>query len=122
LNSLAEDWSVIPEADRDDRDTLIAAGNAYFDLFNDKTVMVPWNTPCTRLEGGKFTTGNTCDVGVPDGITFADKHWVVDRDLGTAIGMVRFGGAGGLPDSHMFRCLQGKIRYVHTITICDGGC
>lgn len=120
--SSAEDWSVIPEANRDDRETLIAAGNAYFDLFNDKSVMVPWNTPCTRLEGGQFTTGNTCDVGVPDGITFADKHWVVDRAMGTAIGMVRFGGAGGLPDSHMFRCLEGKIRYVHTITICDGGC
>ena len=68
------------------------------------------------------TTGNTCDLGVPDGITFADKHWIVDRTLGTAIGMVRFGGANGVPDSHMFRCLKGKIRYVHTITICDGGC
>jgi hypothetical protein len=120
--SKAEDWSVIPAGERDTRETLIAAGNAYFDLFNDKSVVVPWNTPCTRLEGGKLTTGNTCDVGVPDGITFADKHWVVDRDLGTAIGMVRFGGANGLPDSHMFRSLKGKIRYVHTITICDGGC
>ena len=68
------------------------------------------------------TTGNTCDLGVPDGITFADKHWIVDRTLGTAIGMVRFGGANGVPDSHMFRCLKGKTRYVHTITICDGGC
>jgi hypothetical protein len=120
--SKGEDWSVIPEDQRDTRDTLIAAGNAYFDLFNDKSVKVPWNTPCSRLEGGKLTTGNTCDVGVPSGITFADKHWVVDRDMGTAIGMVRFGGASGLPDSHMFRSLKGKIRYVHTITICDGDC
>ncbi len=45
--SKAEDWSVIPEADRDTRETLIAAANAYFDLFNDKTTEVPWNTPCT---------------------------------------------------------------------------
>jgi len=117
--SKAEDWSVIPEAERDTRETLIAAANAYFDLFNDATTEVPWNTPCTRLEGGKAHTGMTCNVGVPTGITFADKHFIVDRDLGTAIGVVRFGGPGGLPDSHMFRCLQGKIRYVHTLTVCD---
>jgi hypothetical protein len=118
--SSAEDWSEIPEADRDTREVLIAAGDAYFDLFSDKTVVVPWNTPCTRLEGGAVTTGDTCDVGVPDGITFSDKHWIVDRVLGTATCMVLF--AGSLPDSHMFRSLEGKIRYVHTITVCDGGC
>jgi len=118
--SSAEDWSEIPEADRDTREVLIAAGDAYFDLFSDKSVVVPWNTPCTRLEGGQVTTGDTCDVGVPDGIEFSDKHWIVDRVLGTATGMVLF--AGSLPDSHMFRSLKGKIRYVHTITICDGGC
>jgi hypothetical protein len=117
--SKAEDWSVIPEAERDTRETLIAAANAYFDLFNDKTTEVPWNTPCTRLEGGQLNTGTKCDTGVPSGITFANKHFVVDRDLGTAVGMVRFGGANGLPDSHMFRCLKGKIRYVHTITVCN---
>jgi hypothetical protein len=116
--SKAEDWSVIPEAERDTRETLIAAANAYFDLFDDKTVEVPWNTPCARLEGGEAYTGSSCDVGVPSGITFANKHFVVDRDLGTAVGIVRFGGGGGLPDSHMFRCLKGKIRYVHTITVC----
>jgi hypothetical protein len=116
--SKAEDWSVIPEAERDTRETLIAAANAYFDLFNDPDTVVPWGTPCTRLEGGRAHTGNTCDVGVPTGITFADKHFIVDRDLGTAVGIVRFGGPNGLPDSHMFRCLQGKIRYVHTITVC----
>ena len=118
--SSAEDWSEIPEADRDTRETLIDAGDAYLNLFSDKTVVVPWNTPCTRLEGGQVTTGDTCDVGVPDGITFSDKHWIVDRVLGTATVMVLF--AGSLPDSHMFRSLKGKIRYVHTITICDGGC
>jgi hypothetical protein len=117
--SKAEDWSVIPEPDRDSRETLIAAANAYFDVFNDKSVKVPWGTPCTRLEGGKGYTGSTCDVGIPSGITFADKRFIVDVDLGTSIGMVRFGGANGLPDSHMFRVLKGKIRYVHTLTVCS---
>jgi hypothetical protein len=119
MHAMAEDWSVIPEAQRDTRDTLIAAANAYFDLFNDMTVMVPWGMPCARLEGGAAYTGTTCDVGVPSGITFADKHFVVDQDLGTSIGFDRFGGANGLPDIHMFRLLSGKIRYVHTLTVCS---
>jgi hypothetical protein len=117
--SKAEDWGVIPEADRDTRQVLIDAGDAYFNLFSDKTVEVPWGTPCDRLEGGDLYTNGKCDVGVPDGITFANKHWIVDRDLGTAVGVVRFGGPNGLPDSHMFRSLKGKIRYVHTITVCS---
>jgi hypothetical protein len=118
MHAMAEDWSPIPAADQDSRDTLLAAANAYFDVFNDKTVMVPWGMPCARLEGGAAYTGTTCDVGVPSGITFADKHFVVDQDLGTAVGLDRFGGANGLPDVHIFRLLKGKIRYVHTLTVC----
>jgi len=116
--SKAEDWSLLPTDQQISRDALIAAANAYFDLFSDKTVRVPWGDPCTRLEGGKGYTGTTCDVGVPSGITFANKHFVVDIPMGTSVGIVRFGGANGLPDSHMFRVPGGKIRYVHTLTVC----
>jgi hypothetical protein len=117
--SKAEDWSLLPTEQQISRAELIAAANAYFDLFSDKTVEVPWGTPCSRLEGGKAYTGMTCDVGVPSGITFANKHFVVDIPMGTSVGIVRFGGANGLPDSHMFRVPSGKIRYVHTITVCN---
>lgn len=63
---------MIPEEDRDTREVIQAAGDAYADLFNDKSVTVPWGTPCARLEGGAYT-GNgsdtdSCDVGVPDGM------------------------------------------------------
>jgi hypothetical protein len=122
-HSKAEDWAILPADKQISRDELIAAANAYFDLFNDKTIKVPWGTPCDRLEGGQAYTGGTCDVGVPDGITFANKHFVVDIPMGTSVGLVRFGGANGLPDSHMFRVPGGKIRYVHTITVCPAaGC
>jgi hypothetical protein len=114
----AEDWSVIPVAQQDTRDTLMAAANAYFALFNDMSVAVPWGMPCARLEGGGAYTGTSCDVGVPSGITFADIHFVIDQDLGTAVAFDRFGGANGLPDIHIFRLLNGKIRYVHTLTVC----
>lgn len=66
-----EAWDVIPEEDRDSREVIQAAGDAYADLFNDKSVTVPWGTPCARLEGGAYTGNGSptdrCDVGVPDG-------------------------------------------------------
>ena len=118
--SKSEDWSVVPEASRSSRDELIAAGEAYFKVFSDKETMVPWGMPCFRLEGGKGCTpaqamaSKTCNVGVPDGITFKNTHWVVDLELNTAIGMTLFAGAA--PDSHMFRLIDGTIRKVHTLT------
>ncbi len=40
-----EDWGTIPEAKRDDRKTIQAAADAYCDVFNDKSVTVPWGRP-----------------------------------------------------------------------------
>jgi len=117
-----EDWGVIPPAERADRASLIAAANSYFDLFMDKTVKVPWNTPCARLEGGLYTgkgvPDDSCDVGVPSGVALVNRRFVVDRDIGAAVGLLSFGSADGLPDTHLFRVENGKIRYVHTITVC----
>ncbi|HYQ00868.1 MAG TPA: hypothetical protein VER96_19495 [Polyangiaceae bacterium] len=116
----SEDWSVVPEAQRNTREQLIAAGEAYFMVFSDKTTTVPWGMPCYRLEGGKGCTpaadkaSQSCNVGVPDGINFKNTHWVVDLEQNTAVGLTLFGGAS--PDSHMFRLLSGKIVKVHTLT------
>jgi hypothetical protein len=74
-----------------------------------------------RLEGGKGCTpsmdksSTSCNVGIPSGITFKNTHWVVDVDLNAVVGVTLFGGAS--PDSHMFRLVNGKLRYIHTITI-----
>lgn len=119
--SESEDWSVLPEASRSTREVLIAAGQAYFDIFSDKSTEVPWGNPCYRLEGGKQCTpqidkaSTTCNVGIPDGITFKDTHWVVDEDIGAVVGITLFAGAS--PDTHLFRLVGGKIRYVHTLTV-----
>jgi len=116
----SEDWSVVPEANRNTRAELIAAGEAYFMVFSDKTTAVPWGTPCYRLEGGKGCTpaadkaSQSCNVGVPDGINFKNTHWVVDLELNTAVGLTLFAGVD--PDSHTFRLIDGKIVKVHTLT------
>ena len=68
--SSAEKWDTIPANQRDTRDTLVAAANAYLDAFlEQKKDLVPWGYPCNRTEGGMHT-GNgsptdSCDVGVP---------------------------------------------------------
>lgn len=119
--SESEDWSVLPEASRSTREVLIAAGQAYFDIFSDKSTEVPWGNPCFRLEGGKGCTpqmanvSTTCNMGIPDDITFKDTHWVVDMDIGAVVGITLFAGAS--PDTHLFRLVDGKIRYIHTLTV-----
>ncbi|KAI0847207.1 hypothetical protein F5Y00DRAFT_241981 [Daldinia vernicosa] len=69
-----EKWDPIPEEERDSREVIQAAADAYADLFNDKSVQVPWGHPCARLEGGAYTGSGSaddrCDVGVPSGKSY----------------------------------------------------
>jgi hypothetical protein len=41
---------------------------------------------------------------------------VVDVEMGTVNIFCRFGRPPGMPDSHTYRLVNGKIRYVHTLT------
>lgn len=122
--SQAEDWRVLNANERVDRQTLINAGNAYFDHFSDKNVQVPFGKPCARLEGGIYTTRNfddpnaSCDIGFPeDKLPIVNRSYVVDVDMGTVNIFCRFGNPPGAPDSHTFRLVNGKLRYVHTLTM-----
>jgi len=116
-----EKWDVIPEGQRNTRAELIAAANAYLDLFNDKTVQVPWGTPCARLEGGAYTgkgePTDSCNVGVPSGVKMVERAYVVDETIGAVDVFLKMGD-NARPDSHLFRVENGKIRYVHTVTNC----
>lgn len=126
--SSAETWDVVPEHERSSRATLEAAANAYFDQFfsGPNTIYVPWGTPCNRLEGGAYT-GNgspddSCNVGVPSGMNISHRRFVVDEAMGAIVGFVRF-GPNLIPDTHLFRLEGGRIRYVHTLTVCaQNGC
>ena len=122
----AENWGPIPEAERDTRQTLQAAADAYLDYFNDKKTVVPWGSPCERLEGGLYTgkggpgvslPADSCNVGVPAGVKIIDRQYIIDPEIGAVTVVNHFGG-NEVPDSHTFRVEHGKIRYVHTITAC----
>lgn len=115
-----ENWGVIPADQRDTRDTLVAAANAYLDAFLEKrTDLVPWGYPCERTEGGlrtgKGLTTDTCAVGVPAGVNIVERRFIVDETIGSVVAFCRF-GVGGIPDTHLFRIEHGKLRYVHTLT------
>jgi len=124
--SSSEKWDVIPANQRDTRDTLVAAANAYLDAFLEgKKDLVPWGYPCNRTEGGAHT-GNgspmdSCDVGVPSGVNISNRRFIVDPTIGSVVVFCTFGagspgGGSGAPDTHLFRIENGKLRYVHTLT------
>jgi len=116
-----EDWSEIPEGQRNTRAELIAAANAYLDLFENPDTVVPWGTPCARLEGGVYTgrgePTDSCNVGVPSGVPMVEREYVVDEAKG-AVNVFLKMGTNRRPDSHTFRVENGTIRYVHTVTNC----
>lgn len=51
-----------------------------------------------------------------------NRRYIVDLDMGSVVGQVDFGGEKGLWDAHTFRLENGKLRYVHVITLCPNGC
>ena len=86
---------------------------------------MPWGIPCVRIEGGAYTNPKndpepSCTVGVPKGggVKIINRHFLVDLDMGTVVGMVDFREEKRNPDFHAFRLENGKLRYVHTIQVC----
>jgi hypothetical protein len=118
--SPAENWNVIPVAARDTRQTLIAAATAYFDVFDDNSVKVPWGTPCNRLEGGirtgRSAPDDSCNVGVPSGMKLTKIRFIADPEIGAVVGFIRWPTT--VPDTHLFRVESGKLRFVHSLTVC----
>lgn len=116
-----EDWSEIPADKRATPEQLKAAADAYLDYFKDKSVKVPWGTPCARLEGSVYTAKGTprdsCNVGVPENIDMAERSYVIDPTIG-AVSVFLEMGPNKRPDSHVFRIENGKIRFIHTVTNC----
>jgi hypothetical protein len=122
--SSADDWSVLPVDDRVSRQNLIDAGNQYFDfVFMDKGIRPPWGTPCARLEGGAYTNEknenkDTCQIPAPLGNMYiTDRSYVVDEEMGAVNVFCRFGNSTGMPDSHLFRLVSGRYRWIHTLSV-----
>ena len=134
--SSAEKWDEIPAGKRVTAEELMYAANSYLDAFLDGDAdIVPWGTPCVRIEGGAYTApdGEKPDthcaalpwdpttLSMPGGVNIANRRFVVDESIGAVLVLCTFGagtpgGGSGAPDSHLFRMENGKSRYVHTLT------
>lgn len=119
-----EDWSELYKYQKTPAAEMVRGANAYLDAFSDKFVDVPWGTPCSRLEGGAYTNraGDphaSCEVGIPPGIIYiVNRDYVIDEEKGVINVFCRFGDSSkGMPDSHTFRFIDGKIRGVHTLSV-----
>ncbi|KAF5335718.1 hypothetical protein D9611_009625 [Ephemerocybe angulata] len=123
-----ENWSTIPEAKRDSRAVIKAGADAYLDLFTNKSTVVPWGTPCARLEGGSYTgkgePSDSCNLGVPSRVVYmTNRQYVIDETVGAVDVFLNFGGcATGRPDSHEYRLEGGRLRFIHTITVMNPTC
>lgn len=122
--SAIEDWSAPASAELVSEQELINAGNSYLDLFSDKFRTTPWGTPCARLEGGAYSNRDddpdaTCEVGIPGGVLYINnRDYVVDHEMGVVNIYCRFGNSEtGMPDSHTFKLVEGRLRYVHTLSV-----
>lgn len=122
-----ETWAPIPEAQRDPRALIQAAGDAYLDMWSNATASqaVPWGTPCTRLEGSAYTGHNrpddSCKPGIPSNHNQAPnthRRYVIDESMGTVSIFCVWEHMMNAADSHEFRLEGGKLRYVHTMTSC----
>jgi hypothetical protein len=127
---LQEKWDVIPEGKRDKREVIKAAGDAYMDMWSNATASdaVPWGTPCTRLEGSAYTgkgkPDDSCKPGIPSNHNQApnsNRRYVIDEAMGSVSIFCVWEHMMNAADAHEFRLEGGKLRYVHTMTVCPGG-
>lgn len=122
--SSAEDWSAPAAARRSTEAELVHGANVYLDLFSDKVVERSWGIPCARLEGGAYSNRDndpdaTCAVGIPAGVLYINnRDYVIDEEMGVINVFCRFGNSEtGMPDSHTFKMIDGKYRYIHTLSV-----
>lgn len=122
--SSMEDWSTPSPIQKSTVAELIHGANVYLDLFSDKVVERSWGIPCARLEGGAYSNRDndptaTCAVGIPEGVMYINnRDYLVDEEMGVINVFCRFGNSQtGMPDSHTFRMISGKYRYVHTLSV-----
>ena len=84
--------------------------------------------PCARLEGGAYTNRSndptaSCEIGMPPGVLYiVNRDYLVDEEMGVVNIFCRFGSSdSGMPDSHLFRYIDGKFRQIHTLSVNMGG-
>ena len=116
----AEDWSTVPVSTRSNRTELKRIGDAYLDMWTDPKAAdsIPWGTQCERVEGSMLT--KPCGTQLPHGGSSKPnslRRYVIDETVGSVDVLCDFSALGTMPDSHEIRLEEGKVKYVHTVTV-----
>lgn len=120
-----ENWGPLEASARPTRKMLQDAIDGYLDLWGGPggptaRSRLTFGRPCERTEGSRYIN---CTDGIPAGGPLGGKEngmrrYVIDEVTGSADVLCSFTAVGNIPDSHEVRIQNGKIRYVHTITLC----
>jgi hypothetical protein len=120
-----ENWDPIPEAKRDTREVIKAAGDAYINAWGDKTINPPFDAKCARLEGGSYLTGN-CKLTFSPPFVLLNKRYTIDEELGAVDIFHNFPFLDkavprdpGTQTNNLLRVEGGKIKFIHENTVCQ---
>ena len=126
LKTKDQDWEgILPIAERSSRLAMIAAADDYFNMFTKEPIHgTPFAKPCNRWEngfqttkggsfGGKVYVAGDCS---PKGLVISNhgpRRFLVDVEEGAVVAYVHF--AGSLPDFHMFKMINGKVKFIQAV-------
>lgn len=119
----AETWTPLPSSSQSSRALLKSIGDAYLDMWTNTTAAdtISWGTQCERVEGSMYTS--PCGANLPHGGSKKAngmRRYVIDETAGSVQISCQFDSLGAWPDSHEIRVEEGKVRYVHTVTVLRG--
>lgn len=114
-----EDWTPLT-GEKPSRELLKKVGDGYLDMWTDKNAAdsLPWGTDCERVEGSQYT--RPCGKSLPHGGSAknnGNRRYVIDETVGSVDVLCSFDSLGNYADSHEIRVVDGKVKYVHTVTI-----
>ncbi len=119
-----ENWDSIPEAKRDTRAAIKAAGDAYIDAWGDSSVKPPFATGCYCLEGGTQRQG--CSLNFGQTMKITNRRYTIDEELGAVDIYHNFPFLDkslpkdpGTVTNNLVKVVGGKIQLIHENTICS---
>jgi len=119
-----ENWDPIPEAKRDSRDVIKAAGDAYIDGWGDSTIKAPAASGCYSLEGGTQRSG--CSLSFGQAMKITSRRYTIDEELGAVDIFHNFPFLDkslprdpGTVTNNLLKVEGGKIKFIHENTVCS---
>lgn len=120
-----ETWDSIPEAKRNTREVIKAAGDAYIDAWGDASIKPPFSSQCSRLEGGSYISGGNCKLNFPPPFNVTNRRYTIDEELGAVDIFHNFpfldksiARDPGTQTNNFIRVEAGQIKYIHENTVC----